>query len=201
MSDYTVNQLQQVGDNLRADNPTLWAVLRGRGSTIRIAQLLGWTENRTIRELKDNASLTQNSKGTWILNRSREQYDLHQAVRRLYQAIDKKFAEDHPDRAEVSELSTKARGLAKKNKRAQESTIPSEVQLKLLTVIYKAFGSTSFTPLALSKAQGYTQAGWSKKYLETLARKGFVTQVEDIGRSTAWQLTDSGVGYGSGGTH
>ena len=164
----------------------------------RIAQLLGWTSRRVKEDLKaliENGELKQNANGTYYLHRAATQYESYLEVRKLYQAIDKRLAEEFPDKVELSELSSVVREEARvlKKTAGKSNPEPTEVQLKLLTVIHEAFGRTQFTPLALGKAQGFTQAGWSKKYLETLARKGFAELVPAPGRGTTWQLTDAGV--------
>lgn len=187
-----------LGDDWRTEIPGLWAILRGRGSEVRIAQLLGWPIHRVRAEMTqlENIEIVKRSTtGLWILNREHDNYETHVAVRKLYQGIDRRLSEEFPTQVQIEELSSIVRDEAKAAKKAAkgQGPEPTEVQLRMLTVVYKAFGKTPFTPLAMGKAQGYTQAGWSKKYLETLSRKGFVEQVEAERRGSHWRLTLAGV--------
>lgn len=193
-------RLFNAGEHLRAEQPVLWAILRGRGSSYRIALLLGWPERKVLGELQDLAKrkmVAENSKGTWYLVKGHEEYEQHARIRKLYQAMDIRVVEDHPtSQLVLSELSTTGR-LVAKEKAAEERTtmakVPTEVQMKLISVAWKTFGVDSFTALEMAKAQGYTQAGWSKKYIETLERKGFVALAPMKGRAKAWRLTELGV--------
>jgi len=146
-----------------------------------------------MNELADSGIVKRGNYDLWYLHPENENLDTYKNVRKLYQAIDKKLAEEFPNKVELSELSSIIRPVARAAKKTTTSVQPTEVQLKMLTVIHKAFGRTPFTPLAMGKAQGYTQAGWSKKYLETLKKKGFVEEVEHTGRGSLWQLTSIGV--------
>lgn len=195
-------RLFNAGENLRSEQPVLWGILRGRGTDFRIALLIGWPEKRVYDELMDlrrAGAIKQNSQGTWFLVRGYEHYEEYMRIRALYQMLDQRIADDHPGKVELSELSSKARAEARKTAAKERAKVPTEVQLKMVTAAFKAFGRATFSPLDLARAQGYAKAGWSKSYLETLERKGYVQQMGMRGRSTTWQLTDAGVEWASKG--
>src|SRR6187431_1733268 len=167
MTNPSAAALFTMGEDWRTEIPGLWAILRGRGSEVRIAQLLGWPIQRVRLEMHNLSVIrmvNQNSKGTWTLNRAHENYETYLSVRKLYQAIDRKLMQEFPSQVNVEELSLIIRDEARAGKKAAQGAgpEPTEIQLKILTVAHRAFGREGFNPLALAKAQGYTQAGWSK---------------------------------------
>lgn len=194
-------------NDLRADRPIIWAILRGRGGDLRIAQLTGMTlkqvqTDAAVEQKQGAIKRTQNN--TWSLDPKYSAYPVYLKVRKYYQLVDMKLVEAHPFDVELSELCSTARQRARelradtearpeKSKAAQ----PTETQGILLRAIVKAGlpgkgGAEHFSAMEIAKAQGRANVGWTNKYMETLARRGFAEDVR-IGARRYWKLTALGL--------
>lgn len=205
-------ELYEKGKRFREEQPTLWAILRGRGNPVRLALVTGLSLRETLEdlaELEKQGHVRQSGTGAYVLDMKGPDAIALTQLKEFYVRLEVKLVQASGVPIQSGMISGKAeKMLAEANpelmgkpasRRAKVREIkPTAVQLKLLKVIWDELrGEPYFRATAVAKAQGYTQAGWTKKYLETLERKGFIEETPAPGRGTAWKLTELGVEWAS----
>lgn len=202
--------LYDQGKVLRDEHPALWGVVRGRGNPVRISLLVGNTLKETIEELEELAQagvVTLSDNGAYLLDKKHPKFEHYSTLKAFYVKLEVNLAlksevmiqpgllcaaSERQLKEEAPEKMERVR-TPRARERIENQKRPSAAQLKVLQAALSL--EEGFTPLALAKAQGYTQAGWTKKYLETCERRGFVKQVPGAGRGSNWALTELGVDY------
>lgn len=200
MTQTTATVLMSKAEDLRVDEPVLWAIVRSRGRLDKIGILSGQGPKATREAIAKYLSQNLIHESTehpnvYILSPHHHRYQDLNKLRQFYELIELKWLDDlevRPEKGQVSPtVEKKWRELhpeqASKIQRFDETLTMKQAQF---LVLLSNLGPT-FRPLDAAKAQGFTQAGYTKGSLESLANKGFVEETQP--RPSTWQLTDAGV--------
>jgi len=203
----SARELFEGADEIRMDDPVLWAIIRGRSNIGKVVTLSGQSPRQVVERAEVLISMGviyQNSKietPAYYLNQRYSRYSEFKQYRALYEAIELKGLE-------VGDLNpTQEKGLVSSStmnkwkeanpekavRRSQTERFDDTLTMKQAGVLM-AIGRTwangkTFRPLELARAQGYSQGGYAKQNIEVLVSKGFVEKVE----GTSYQITEAGV--------
>lgn len=185
-----VQALVEKGETLREDNPVVWAIVRGRSHTAKIGILLGKTPSqlRTMIDREIDARLImRNPKLPHVLHvhPKSPMKELCAELKSFYEKIELKWLDEYPEMIKTALVSSPAIQVWKT---AHPDKVPgtrvaryneelTEKQAAFLVSLEPWADGKTFYPLQVARAQGYTQAGWTKRTLDTLAGKGFVLMV------------------------
>lgn len=192
--------LMSKAEDLRVDEPVLWAITRSRGRLDKIGILSGQgpraTRTAIAKYLSENLiHESTEHPNVYLLSPHHHRYQELNKLRQFYELIELKWLDElevRPDKGQVSpQVERKWRELhpdiASKIQRFDETLTVKQAQF---LVLCSALGTT-FRPLDAAKAMGFTQAGYTKGSLNSLEGKGFVEEIQP--RPSTWKLTDAGV--------
>lgn len=197
-------------ENLRADEPVLWAVVRGLTTEEQIGYLLGYTYKRVQTELKilhGSKDILRYYGKAWVINKKGPRYDSLAQLSKLARVIEaatiNQFGNSSADLQELmrdrSLISAEGRALVKAKlgdlKTDRERGTPSltEKQTQVWGQIQgwledQGRGGEPFTTREAAKAQGFDKPGFTKNVLLALVKK---ERARDLGgRPQKWQLIE-----------
>ena len=198
--------LYEAGEDLRVDNPVLWAIVRGRGGIARIGILSG--QSRRVIEAQVDALMKNGTiyvsdryaTPVYMLNSKGSGYGRLKKIAAFYEALELSWVEntglDLSKEKGLTSSSTFKKWREKHPEIVQSSrseryddTLTMK-QAAVLVAVGRAWADRStFKPLELARAQGYSQGGFAKQSLLTLEGKGFV---QEAGKNL-FRLTHAGV--------
>lgn len=210
-------KLLEQGENMRIENPVLWAIVRGRGAPARIGILSGQPK-RLVEE-----ALTRLTKSgmiyaserfaspVYMLNSKSSAYPGLKRLSLLYEKIELGWAEDSGiDLGKEKGLTSSSVFKQWREKHPEmvnsrgsterfDDTLTMKQAAVLMAVGMAWADRSTFKPLELARAQGYSQGGYAKQSLLTLEGKGYVEQIGKVFRLTSLgvekvsELQDAGV--------
>lgn len=197
-------QLYEQAENLRIDDPVLWAIVRGKGHIAKIGIASGQppkvTEER-LRELVKAQIITLNEKlgNVYYLNQENDLVKKNlMRLRKFYEVIEHrwvKLTDINVSKVDISaNVYRELKGEAPKQLRGLRERFDEDLTMKqagIMVLVLEMAGESTFRPIDVSRAQGYTQAGYTKNTLMALGNKGLMREVKMY--PTTWQLTELGV--------
>ena len=198
------NQLFEDMEELRGDEPMIWAVINGAHSVARLCDVLNWPLKKVQRELEALVSekllVIQSGHVILLHFHGREEDPVYLRRKKMMELARKIRAqimeevEDMPDfkkdRAALRRQ-TRTGGKRKPGDAPTELTAKQAEDLQLCLKISKG-GMQPIRPIDLAKAKGYAKAGFSGTMLAVLATKGYLQEVEGT-RFKSYEPTPAGV--------
>lgn len=185
---------------MRIDDPVLWAIVRGRGHRSRIGLLSGQSTKAVDAALEalvrsKRIYSTDASPDVFHLNPNHPETPGHRQLTKLYEAMELKWlgtGSFRPERGVVSagtwdRWKAENPDAAPKVDRYDEMLTTKQAQF---FVTIRAL-ETTFSPMDVARAQGFTRPGYTKNSLGALEDKGLVKEVSP--RPSTWRLTPLGV--------
>jgi hypothetical protein len=202
MSKSPTNQIVQRLENLRADEPVLWAITRGATTELRIGLMTGLGPKsvaEALANLQEQGHIKHYMGKAWLISKQGKQYKALAEAAKLSDLIEARWI------AEVSpKVLSEIKGvLSSGNQTVIASQVKAEKatrQMALTDKQQQAWNLISgwledqgrkggpFTTREAAKAQGYDKAGFTKSQLLALATKGRVKALG--GRPEKWILTE-----------
>jgi hypothetical protein len=189
-------------ENLRADEPVLWAIVRGATTELRIGLMTGLgpkqvTEDLT--KLKSEGHIKHYMAKAWLISKQGEQYEMLAEAAKLADLIEARWIAEVSPRV-LSEIKgvlssgnqTVIAGQVKDEKKLQKLILTDKQQQawNLIAGWLEDQGRRGgpFTTREAAKAQGFNKAGYTKSQMLALATKGRVKALG--GRPEKWMLTE-----------
>lgn len=199
-------KLLQAGEDLRAENPVLWAIVRGRGGVGRIGILSGQPKGVVLAELERLKTTgiiyvsERFEQPVYMLNPKNDGFGYLKRIRALYHAMELRWVEHseidlHKEKGLVSSAVFKewkeAHPQASSSTRGERyDDLLTMKQAGVLVAVGMGWADRStFKPIELARAQGYTQGGYAKQSLLALESKKLVQAAGD----KHFRLTQLGV--------
>ncbi|AVR56977.1 helix-turn-helix DNA-binding domain protein [Microbacterium phage Triscuit] len=195
----TPKELLRRGEDIRNEDPVLWAFLRGRSGTRFIALLIGMPPARVeeaIEEMVQEGVLRRAANNIPQLSREYEMFELYSQIKAFYEAFELQVHKKYADaKWEKGHFTNAVEKIVAEGKKAGPSGRPTARQTELGHLILAEFDTNPFKSADFAKAQGYkgsTRA--TANYLNAMANKGLLENLGASGRgSQTWQLTKLGV--------
>ena len=197
-------ELFEIADELKDENPISWAIVRGRSHIGKIGVLLGKTPSQLQKLINwelDKKRIRRHPKYNHLLllDPSHESYKVNMEMKTLFDKVEGKWLDEFPEMAKTLMISNSALQvwkeanpeLAPKPKIHRFNSSLTNKQAETLVSLEQWADGSTFTPMAVARAQGYTQAGWTKRGLEILGERGYIKKIR-LSPAT-YRLTERGI--------
>lgn len=205
MSKSPTNKAQQIAqrlENLRSEEPVLWAIVRGATTDLRIGLMTGLgpkTVAEDLAKLKEQGHVKQYMGKAWLIDKRGEQYEALAEAAKLADLIEGRWIEGVSPKVLSEIKGVLSRGnqavietqvKAEKSTRSAILTDKQQIAWNQIKGWLEDQGRQGgpFTTREAAKAQGYNKAGFTKSQLLALATK---KRVEALGgRPEKWRLLE-----------